>query len=91
MLLACVLLRSLAVTPDLADCDRGNAVSVMQVPEKLSGTATCLMQGHAFVAGISIERDLPDGQRVKVIGATARRPDRPEQPAPRRRIPGEPH
>jgi hypothetical protein len=59
----------LTVTPDLADCSRINAVSVMRVPENFSNPATCLMHGQAYLADTSIGRDLDDGQRIKVVCA----------------------
>lgn len=73
MLMALVLVCSLQVTPDLADCSRTNAVSVMRVPEEFGNPATCLMHGQAYLAGISIGRDLDDGQRVKVVCARSQR------------------
>jgi hypothetical protein len=84
MLSALVLVCSLAVTPDLADCSQNNAVSVVRVPEEFAEAATCLMHGQAYLAGTALGRDL-DGrrERAKVVCARTRKP-------PRRRIPGEP-
>jgi hypothetical protein len=73
MLMALVLVCSLQVTPDLADCSRTNAVSVMRVPEEFGNPTTCLMHGQAYLADTSIGRDLDDGQRVKVVCARSQR------------------
>ncbi len=43
MLTALVLVCSLAVTPDLRNCNRHNAVSVVEVPEKFLLPAQCFM------------------------------------------------
>ncbi|HLN09297.1 MAG TPA: hypothetical protein VK281_10095 [Xanthobacteraceae bacterium] len=73
MLMALVLVCSLQVTPDLADCSRTNAVSVVRVPEEFSNPTTCLMHGQAYLADTSIGRDLDDSQRVKVVCARTQR------------------
>ena len=58
---------SLAVTPDLRDCGRDNATSVMQVPEEFAMPSQCFMRGQAFLAETSIGRDLTAEDRVKVV------------------------
>ena len=67
MLTAIILVCSLAVTPDLRDCGRDNAASVMQVPEEFSLASQCMMRGQAFLAETSIGRELTDQERVKVL------------------------
>lgn len=69
MLTALVLICSVAVTPDLRDCSRDNARSVMRVPVDFANPATCLMHGQAYLADTSIGRDLGDDDRVKVVCA----------------------
>jgi hypothetical protein len=73
MLMALVLVCSLQVTPDLADCSRTNAVNVMRVPEEFGNPATCFMHGQAYLAETSIGRDLSDNERIKVVCARAQR------------------
>jgi hypothetical protein len=67
MLTALVLVCSLAVTPDLRECSRDNAVHVLQVPEEFALPATCAMRGQAFLAGTSIGQELANDERVKVM------------------------
>jgi hypothetical protein len=67
MLTALVLVCSLAATPDLAACNRDNAVDVMRVPEEFGNPATCFMTGQAYLAQTEIGRDLGTDDRVKVI------------------------
>ena len=50
MLTALVLICSVAVTPDLRDCERENAVAVMRLPVATGNPATCFMLGQAFLA-----------------------------------------
>lgn len=69
MLSALVLICSLAITPNLADCTRSNAVNVMRVPEETGNPATCFMHGQAYLAETSIGRDLHDNERIKVMCA----------------------
>jgi len=73
MLMALVLVCSLSVTPDLADCSRVNAVNVMRVPEEFGSPVTCLMHGQAYLADTSIGRDLTDNERVKIVCARSQR------------------
>jgi hypothetical protein len=67
MLTAIVLVCSLAVTPDLAECSRENAVHVLQVPEEFAVPAMCAMRGQSFLAETAIGQPLANGERVKVI------------------------
>jgi hypothetical protein len=67
MLTALVLVCSLALTPDLAACDRTNAVDVMRVPEEFGSPATCFMHGQAYLAQAELGRALAENERVKVV------------------------
>ena len=67
MLTALVLVCSIAITPELRDCDRSNAVDVLQVPEAFGNPVMCMMRGQAFLAGTAIGRDLRADERVKVL------------------------
>jgi hypothetical protein len=66
MLTALVLVCSLAITPELRDCDQSNAMDVMRVPEEFSNPTTCLMHGQAYLADTAMGRRLGDDERVKV-------------------------
>lgn len=67
MLTALVLICSLGATPNLADCDRDNAIHVMPAPDSFASPVTCFLHGQAYVAGTSIGRTLAPGDRVKVV------------------------
>lgn len=67
MLTAIVLVCSLTATPDLQDCNRQTAVSVMRVPQEVSMPGTCLKLGSAYLANTQMGRDLTDDERVKVV------------------------
>jgi hypothetical protein len=67
MLTALVLICSMAITPDLRDCTRDNATTVIRVPAESGKPATCFMHGQAFVAQTSIGQELGDNDRVKVV------------------------
>ncbi len=67
MLTGLVLVCSLAMTPDLAACDRNNAVDVMRVPEEFGNPATCFMHGQAYLAQTGFGRALAANERVKVV------------------------
>ena len=69
MLNALVLVCSLAVIPDIAQCNRHNAVQVMQVPATFANPITCLMHGQAYLAGTAIGDELRTDERVKVVCA----------------------
>jgi len=72
MLTALVLVCSLAMTPDLAACDRNTATDVIRVPAEFAHPATCLMQAQAYLAETSIGRDLGPDERIKVVCAPSR-------------------
>ena len=76
MLTALVLICSVLVTPDLADCNPDNARAVMLVPEQFSNPAMCAMVGQAYVAQTTVGRNLSENDRVKVVC----RPSRPGEP-----------
>jgi hypothetical protein len=67
MLTALVLICSMAMTPDLRDCSRANAVAVMRAPAEFGNPATCFMHGQAYLAQTSIGRELADNERVKIF------------------------
>jgi len=67
MLTALILICSLATTPDLASCNKDNAVDTVRVPEAYGNPATCFMHGQAYLADTSLGRDLADNERVKVV------------------------
>ena len=67
MLTALVLICSTAITPDLRDCTRDNATTVIRVPAESGNPATCFMHGQAFAAQSSIGQDLAENDRVKVV------------------------
>jgi hypothetical protein len=67
MLTALVLVCSLALTPDLHDCTRENAVHVLQVSEEFALPATCAMHGQAFLAETSVGQELANDERVKIV------------------------
>jgi hypothetical protein len=67
MMTAIVLVCSLAVTPDLRECSRDNAVHVLQVPEEFALPAMCAMRGQALLAESSIGQEMADNERVKVM------------------------
>jgi hypothetical protein len=67
MLTALVLICSLAATPDLAACNRDNAVDVMPVPAEYGTPATCFMHGQAYLAQTEMGRQLGEDERVKIV------------------------
>ena len=67
MLTALVLVCSLAATPDIATCNRDNALDVMRVPEQFASPVTCAMNGEAYFAQTAIARNLGNREVVKVI------------------------
>jgi hypothetical protein len=67
MLTALVLVCSLAATPDLANCDHKNALSIMRVPAEFANPAACAMEGQAYVAQTAIGRNLTANESVKVV------------------------
>jgi hypothetical protein len=69
MLTALVLVCSLAATPDIAACNRDNALDVMRVPEQFASPVTCAMDGRAYLAQTAMGRNLSNKEAVKVICA----------------------
>jgi hypothetical protein len=67
MLTALVLVCSITATPELRDCDRRNAVHVMQVPAEFGNPVTCLLHGQAYLAGTTIGEHLAPNERAKVV------------------------
>lgn len=69
MLTALVLICSTAVTPDLRDCTRNNATTVMRLPTESGNPATCFMHGQGYLADTSIGQELGDNERIKIVCA----------------------
>jgi hypothetical protein len=67
MLTALILVCSLAITPELRNCDRNNALQVLQVPEQFGNPVTCMMYGQAYLAGTSIGQEMHESEQVKVL------------------------
>jgi hypothetical protein len=67
MLIALILVCSLATVSDPGDCTRDNALDVIYVPATFASPVTCLMHGQAYVADSSIGRDLAQNEAVKVV------------------------
>jgi len=74
MLTALVLVCSLGASPDLAACNRDNAVYVMSVPGSFTSPTTCFLHGQAYLAETTLGRDLTQGDRVKVVCVRQRPP-----------------
>jgi hypothetical protein len=77
MLTALVLICSVAITPDLALCNRDNAVDVIRVPAAFINAAACMLHGQAYLAGTTIGREIAASERIKIICAPGRAPRRP--------------
>jgi hypothetical protein len=67
MLTALILVCSVAVTPELRECDRTNAVYVLRLPEETGNPVICMMHGQAYLAGTAIGRELREDERIKVM------------------------
>jgi hypothetical protein len=68
MLTVLVLVCSMSVTPDyLRNCDRNNAVQVMQLPEPIASPSMCAVRGQAYLAQMTIGQELATDERVKVL------------------------
>jgi hypothetical protein len=67
MLTALVLVCSLAVTPDLADCNRTNAVDVIRVAEESGNPYMCFKYGQVYLAQTGIGRTLAANERIKLV------------------------
>jgi hypothetical protein len=66
MLTALILICSVSVTPDLKDCTRDNAMTVMRLPTEFASPTACLMHGQAYLANTSIGQELGEKDRVKI-------------------------
>jgi hypothetical protein len=66
-LTASILVCSLSNTPALADCDRSNAVYVLDMREPFDSPIMCMMHGQAHLAGIEMGRQLGADERVKIV------------------------
>ncbi len=71
MLTALILICSAAATPDVRDCSRDNATTVMRVPANFGNPATCFMHGQAYLAETSIGQTLEANDLVRVVCAPA--------------------
>jgi hypothetical protein len=67
VLTALVLVCSIAATPDLRDCNRSNANTVVFVPAEFANPAVCAMHAQAYLAGSIIGRELDANERVKIV------------------------
>lgn len=72
MLVALVLVCSLAITPDLASCTKDNAVSVTSVQEPSGNPVMCMLHGQAYLAETAMGRNLAENERVKIVCAPVR-------------------
>jgi hypothetical protein len=75
MLTAIILVCSIVITPELGDCNRTNAVLVLQLPEA-GNPVMCMMHGQAYLAATVMGRELRADERVKVICEGGKRPAR---------------
>lgn len=75
MLTALILVCSVAVTPDLRDCDVATARIVMRTPEAYTNPVTCAMHGQAYLAETAVGRALAKDDRLKVVCMRAERAD----------------
>jgi hypothetical protein len=77
MLTAIILVCSVVITPDIGDCNRSNAVQVLQLSEA-GNPIMCMLHGQAYLAGTVMGRELRADERVKVIcvGGGGKRPAR---------------
>jgi hypothetical protein len=67
MLTALILVCSLAVTPDLADCNHKNALDVLRTAEEFTNPAQCAMRGQAYLAQTAIGRRLTKDEAIKIV------------------------
>jgi hypothetical protein len=69
MLTAVILICSFAVTPDIGDCTRDNAITLMRVPGEFGNPIACLMRGETYLAHTAIGQELGADDRVKLVCA----------------------
>ena len=62
---ALVLLCALAAVPDTSQCDRENAITVVQVPGTFDNPVMCGMQAMAYFAETSIAPK--EGEYVRIV------------------------
>ena len=55
------------ITPELRNCDRNNALHVLQVPEQFGNPVMCMLHGQAYLAGTSIGQEIEETEQVKVL------------------------
>jgi hypothetical protein len=67
VLTALILICSATVAPDVGECTRSNATTVMRVPAEFGNPSTCFMHAQAYLAGTSFGQDLGPNDRVKII------------------------
>ena len=67
MLTALILICSVAVSADLGECTRKNAVTEIRVPSEFANPVLCLMHAQAYLAGTSFGQELNSSDRVKII------------------------
>jgi hypothetical protein len=67
MLSALLLVCSLAVTPNIHDCNRTNATDVIWMPETSANPSTCFVHAQAYVADTAIGRSITSDERLRVI------------------------
>jgi hypothetical protein len=75
MLTALILICSATTTPDIRDCSRENAATVMRVPADFGNPLTCFMQGQAYLAETSIGQALSEDDLVRVMCAPTKTVD----------------
>jgi FG-GAP-like repeat len=66
-LTATILICSLSTGIAFEDCDRSNAVHVIDVPERFYGPIMCMMRVQAYLAGTEIGRQSTTDERVKIV------------------------
>jgi hypothetical protein len=71
VLTALVLICSLAVTPDLRDCDQARAVGVLDVPGSFKLPAACFVSAQAYIAETSLPAHMASEERIKIVCAKA--------------------
>jgi hypothetical protein len=69
MLTALVLICSAAITPDIQDCTRENATTVIRLSTEFNSPTACLMYGQTTLANTSIGRELGATDLVKIACA----------------------
>ena len=81
MLVAVVLICSLASVPNPNDCTRNSATAVMRMPAEFGSPVACFTHGQAYLAASSVGQELGANDYAKVvcvpgrtIGASVREP-----------------